>query len=64
MTKAVGAEPWGLGRGTHVKATPIMILDVENLIVDAAPKIKGKRTLSDHGAVWVRYRLSWMAKNR
>jgi endonuclease/exonuclease/phosphatase family metal-dependent hydrolase len=61
-----GEAPWldtqdwqGFSSGTRVKVTPIMILDIENLIVEEAPEIKGKRTLSDHGAVWVRYRLSW-----
>ncbi|PHR92893.1 MAG: hypothetical protein COA69_06095 [Robiginitomaculum sp.] len=63
-----GSAPWldtqdwqGFSSGTRVKVTPIKILDVENYIVEAAPKIKGKQTLSDHGAVWVRYRLSWYA---
>ncbi|PHR59943.1 MAG: hypothetical protein COA43_08225 [Robiginitomaculum sp.] len=63
-----GNAPWldtqdwqGFSSGTQVKVTPIRIIDIENLIVEDAPEIKGKRTLSDHGAVWVRYRLSWRA---
>ncbi|MEL6323119.1 MAG: hypothetical protein AAFQ84_02690, partial [Pseudomonadota bacterium] len=27
--------------------------------IDGAPEIKGRRTLSDHDAVLVRYELSW-----
>ena len=61
-----GPEPWldtqdwqGFSSGKTVTVTPIRIIDVEDAINENAPKIKGKKTLSDHGAVWVRYRLSW-----
>lgn len=61
-----GPEPWldtqdwqGFSSGQKVTVTPIRIIDVEDVIHENAPKIKGKKTLSDHGAVWVRYRLSW-----
>ena len=61
-----GPEPWldtqdwqGFSSGQKVTVTPIRIIDVEDVINENAPKIKGKKTLSDHGAVWVRYRLSW-----
>ena len=61
-----GAEPWldtqdwqGFSSGSNIKVVPIEIFDVPNDLMKEAPKINGKRTLSDHGAVWVRYRLSW-----
>ena len=61
-----GQEPWldtqdwqGFSSGKTVSVTPMRIIDVENLIYENAPEIKGRKTLSDHGAVWVRYRLSW-----
>ncbi len=61
-----GSEPWldtqdwqGFSSGENVTVTPIRIIDVEDLTYENAPEIKGRRTLSDHGAVWVRYRLSW-----
>ena len=61
-----GATPWldtqdwqGFSSGHRVSVKPVQIIDVENDIVQSAPEIKGKNTLSDHGAVWVRYRLSW-----
>ena len=61
-----GPEPWldtqdwqGFSSGKKVTVTPIRIIDVEDVIHENAPEIKGKKTLSDHGAVWVRYRLSW-----
>lgn len=63
---SAGETPWldtqdwqGFSSGKTVTVTPIQIIDVKNRIVDNAPKIKGRKTLSDHGAVWVRYRLSW-----
>ena len=61
-----GKEPWldtqdwqGFSPGKAVSVTPIRIIDVEDLIYENAPEIKGRKTLSDHGAFWVRYRLSW-----
>ncbi len=61
-----GETPWldtqdwqGFSSGHKVTVTPIQIIDVDNDIVEEAPEIRGEKTLSDHGAVWVRYRLSW-----
>lgn len=53
-------QDWqGFSDGSQIRVTPIVALDLEKVEFEGAPKIKGERTLSDHGALWVRYRLDW-----
>jgi len=61
------AEPWqdtqdwqASRSGKQVTVAPIMVDVLFSEERQDAPKIKGRRTLSDHNALLVRYRLSWM----
>ncbi len=64
--EATSEEPWldtqdwqASRSGAHVTVDPIMVDILFDEEREAAPSIKGKRTLSDHDALLVRYRLSW-----
>ncbi len=53
-------QDWQASRsGTQVEIEPILVDILYDEERPDAPKIKGRRTLSDHNGLLVRYRLSW-----